>query len=337
MGIVWCRETVRDRSLDVSGANGGSASRSFLVRVDDPGTSLQTILDEPGVLVGDMHPNQLLLAVDTISVKASDDTGMLYTVTVSYKPKPAPEGSGSGEEEQPGGLDGLVPVWGGSSGVSSQPVFKDASGTVMTNSAGDPLEGLEAEQATFHLTKTTYYTSHAGGGGWLAHARQFTNAVNSVAWNGGDEFTWKCQGCSAKLNIDRQGNSPRVYWEVTWDFAYRAETWLLDVWDIGFNELVDADGDPLEVEGISAGRESPQAFVYEEGGGSGGPAPPDPCGEERGRRAIKGADGKPVRQPVALENGVAKPPCERPNNLYFQVYDAQDFGPTFGSVTTPAV
>lgn len=73
--------------------------------------------------------------------------------------------------------------------------------------------------------------------------------------------------------------------------------------------------------------------VYTPGGGE-PPAADGPCPGNLGRRTIKGQDGKPVRQPVALQNGVAKPPCSRPDELSFEVYNEKDFS-VFGELFTP--
>lgn len=330
MAILWCRESVKDRRFEVGKDSGGTASRSFLVRVDDPTESLSAIRAETGITIGTPFPSDTSLACEKISVRASDSTGMLYEVSVDYKPLPS-NSDNNEDPQEPGSLPGLIPVWGGSSSVKSEPIYRDSNQVVMTNSAGDPLEGLEAEQAIFHLTLTQYYESHTD---WMPLARDYTNTVNDLAWNGGAPGQWKCQGCSAKLNIDNQGEdgSARIYWEVNWDFAWNSPDWNLHPWDIGFNELVDASGNPVEVPGISSGS-------YEgSGGGSGSGGDGDgPCGGGLGRRAILGQDGKPVRQPVALENGKARPPCLRPIALEFEIYDRMDFMVPFGEVRTPTV
>lgn len=329
MGILWCRETVRDRRYEVSDTNGGAATRSFLVRVDDPATSLTTIQSEPGIQVGDVYADDPSLLCQKISVRPKDDVGMLFEVTADYAYKE--QESEDPENEPPGSLPGLVPFWGASSSVGSQPVYLTVQNAVITNSAGDPLEGLEADEAQFHLTLTQYYESHTD---WLPLARTHTNSVNAAQWNGGERGMWKCQGCSAKVQIDRQGDdgAARVKWEVTWDFAFKSPTWQLQPWDIGFNELVDANGDPIEVPGIAATSDQ-----YEGSGGSGSGEDDGPCDDNLGRRAILGQDGRPVRQPVALQNGKAKAPCLRPNRLEFQVYAENDFMGPFGELRTPVV
>lgn len=337
MAVVWSRETARDRGLSISNEGTNKASRSFLVRVDDPSTSLSSIAADPGVELGDPHPDDITLTCDSIDVRPSDDDGLLYVVSFSYveaEPEEPEE-----EDPQPGGIDGLIPTWGASSSVVSEGIYKDAAGNTMTNSAGDPLEDLQAERAEFRLTLTQYYLSHADTGneiaqrGWLWRSRNFTNRVNSDNWNGGVYGQWKCQGSSARLQIDKggAGGTQRIYWEVTWEFAYHPDGWFLRPWDIGFNELVDENGDPVEVGGISTGD------GYWDGGGSwdqddGGSA--GACNDYN-RRSIKGVDNKPVRQPVALENGRAKAACERPNALFFEIYEAVEFGPAFGELFTP--
>ena len=332
MTVVWTRELAKGRGLSEKKDSPTSKSRSWLVRVDDPTTSLGDIKAGTNVTVGEPDPSDVNFICVSLDVRSTDETGMLYEVSAEFEPNPDPEGSsGDDDDPPPGSIDGKTPSWSASSSVSSEPTYLDVNGNTMTNSAGDPLEDLEMERAQFHLQKTEFYLSHAGDDGWVAHSRQFTNAINADVWNGGQPGQWKCQGSSAKLNSDQLGENGtlRYYWEVTWDFAFREDYWVLQPWDIGFNELVDENGDPAPTPYISGGDSGEDI-------GSGGSEGDDgPCAGGLGRRAILGQDGKPVRQPVALEQGVAKAPCLRPNSLWFQVYKAEDFDPKFGEVFTP--
>lgn len=298
MGIVYTRESAKDRGCSGKEKDGTTYSRSFIVRTDSPSESLDSIVNSCGVSFGDPHPDNGSSACDSYDCKVADDVGLLYVVTFNYaKAQPGDED----DEDKPGGMDGKIPSWGASSSVTSGPVWKDVNGDMILNSAGDPLEGLEKEQAEFRLTLTQYFQTHTG---WLQTARQFTNTTNNGQWNGGDVGHWKCQGCSAKLNVENNAGVTLVYWEVNWEFAYREGGWDLKPWDLGFAQLVNAQGEP------------------------------EPYGSQR--KNIVGQDGKPVRQPVGLNcAGVAvqagQPPCE----LFFQVYERKNFGGQFGELYTP--
>lgn len=317
MAVVSCVELPRERSASGTANDGNEYTRGWLVRTDSLDTSMVDIYGEPGVSYGDLHPDDASAECQGFDCKAADEVGLLWLVSARYaKKKPDagdsenPEGGGGS-----GSIPGHVPVWGGSSSVSSGPVYRDRHGNIMANSAGDPFDAQEADIAEARLTKTEYYTSHTG---WLADQKEFTNTVNSVIWNGGGVGTWKCQGCSAKLNIENENGITSIYWEVTWEFAYRADGWELRPWDVGFNELVDANGDP-----------EPRDTGYDASTGT------LPSGGGTERRTITGQDGKPVKQPVALTLGVAKPAGSLPDALFFEVYEPKNFDAQFGEVTTP--
>jgi hypothetical protein len=299
MAIVFTREIPKERSASGKKKDGDEYTRGFWVRTDSPTESLVDISNAPGIAYYDAHPDNSSCVMDSYDIKPADDSGLLYVVSFKYK-KFSPDDQEDPDPEKPGSLPFKPSVWGGSSSVVVEPIYKDRFGNIMTNSAGDALEDLQAERAEERLTLTQYYASHTG---WMALARAYTNTVNDENWNGGGPRTWKCQGCSKKLNIESRDGGTIVYWEVTWEFAYKADEWTLKPWDIGFAQLVDENGDP------------------------------DSYGTKRAQ--IKGQDGKGVRQPVALQNGVAKPAGQPPDALDFWVYEMNDFMTPFGEVFTP--
>ena len=299
MAVLWSRETNRDAGYNASN-DSTTATRSWLVKAD-LGTDAATVAAAAGVSIGDAYPGGGDLEASRIRARASDPSGMLWTVSVEYsKTDPEDEGGDDGEDGG-GGVPGKPRIWGGSSSVTTVPIYQDRNGDTITNSAGDPLEGLEAEAAEERLTLTEYYLDHTG---WMGRAKSYTNSINSGQWNGGPAGTWKCQGCSKKLNIENNDGGTMIYWEVTWEFAWRADGWQPKPWDIGFHELVDEDGNP------------------------------DAYGGFRG--VIKTASGTGTRQPVALQDGVAKAPGEPPNIINVDYYSELDFGAAFGEVFTPA-
>ena len=299
MSIIFAREIPKERGASGKNKDGDEYTRGFLVRTDSPTESLVDVSNAPGIGYYDPHPDNSSCKMESYDIKAADDSGLLYVVSFKYKKLP-PDEQEDPEDPKPGSMDFKPPVWGGSSSVVVGPVYQDKNGDTMTNTAGDPLEGLEAERAEERLTLTQYYSSHTE---WMSLARDYTNAVNNAEWNGGGARTWKCQGCSKKLNIETKEGATLIYWEVTWEFAYKADEWTLKPWDIGFAQLVDEDGAPTTNGDM--------------------------------RALIKGQDGKPVRQPVALENGMAKQPGEKPNALSFLIYRELGFHVPFGEVFTP--
>ena len=296
MTIQWSRETLKDRTISGKSGEGSVYRRSFLVRVDDPTESQADIVNSCGVAFGDAHPDDNSCRLKTFDCKPVDSDGLLYAVTFEYS-KPDLEDN----NDSPGSAGGaLIPTWSASSSVTTGPAIKDINGNMILNSAGDPLEGLEKENAEFRLTLTQYFTDHTT---WVNGSREYTNTTNNAQWNGGAAGEWKCQGSSAKLNIDNSDQTVLVYWEVNIEFAYRKGGWDLKVNDIGFHQKVGDDGQP--------------------------------SGAATKRARIKGQDGKPVAQPVGLCGGVAvavgQPPCE----LFFQIYERKDFNSVFGQVYTP--
>ena len=332
MAILYCKRVPKSREMSGTSESGRKISEQYVVRTDSPTEPLALIGLETGVDYGHTHPDDPDVRAESFSIKAADDSALLYLVTWEYaRPRvPEPE-EGDPEEDpipaEPGTLNNKRPFWGANSSTTTGPVFKDANDRIITNSAGDPLEDLSKEYSEHRLSLTQYYETHdqqpANAADpdmlpWAEAARFYTNRVNSNVWNGGEADTWKCQGCSAKLNFDENGN----YWEVTWEFAYRAEGWQLRVWDVGFHELVDDYGDPVE--------------RFDDGSaGDGADGPGGDCPDDASRRVILGQDGKPVRHPVALRNGVAKEPCQPPDELLFFVYLRANFARQFGELNTP--
>lgn len=305
MAIVGTWEDYGKRTSNGKFGESSRYTRVFLVQSDDLEESLTAIQDAPGVSYNDSYPYDSGSKCQSFSVEPADDSGLLWSVRIGYEP-PEPD-KGEGGDQSPG--EGWIkqPIWSAGSSVTAVPIFEhyvadsNVQKAVITNSAGDPLEGLEAEAAEFRLSLTSYAYSHSD---WLSNAVLYTNAVNSDTWHGQPPGTWKCQGMSAQV-----GNSNgQVYWELTWEFAHR-DTWNCVPWDLGFHQRVNDDGEP--------------------------------SGSGTKRKAIVGQDKKPVKQPVALAGGVALPPGSPPvvinNGEGVRVYRKLPFQSVFGSIYTPTI
>jgi hypothetical protein len=298
MGVEWIRESARDAQFTSSEDGKTRASRSWLAKTDSPATTAIEVSQAAPVSVGDVLGGGSDLRCTTVRARANSGDGMLWTVTAEYEVRPNPD-----DEDPPGGGQIKVPIWSASSTVSNQGIYQDRFGNTIVNSAGDPLEDVTADVAEFRLTLTTFFLSHTA---WLGAGRTYTNSVNSATWQGGAAGEWKCQGFSAKLNVEEIAGATVPFWEVNVEFAYRAGGWNPKPWDIGFAQLVDDEGVP--------------------------------SGSGTKRAQIKGQDNKPSRHPVALAGGVAKPAGQPPDVINggdgVDYYPPLDFS-VFGELYTP--
>lgn len=291
MGVVACIET--PRGTGVSGKYGESFTftRKWIIRVDRPDTSRVLIANAPGVTFGAGYPGFVSHKAMEFDLTEESGDGMMWALVVKYYIPPV--------ENTPNLSTGMpADTWAGSGSSTSIPVFKDKDGSLIVNSAKDPLEGAERESSEFSLTLTKCYANVSD---WSPIARSHSNTVNSSTWNGSPARTWKAAFRSAskkEATVSGSESETKPYWEVTWEFHYRDETWDYQPWDVGFNQLVTSSGTPS-----STGT---------------------------GKAAVLGADKKPVKSPVALANGVAKSAGQAPDALNFKLYRETNFS-VFGT------
>lgn len=289
MAVVACLETAR--GTGVSGKYGESFTftRKWIVRVDSPFTPRTLISRAPGIVFGSGHPDFASHKAMEFDCTETSGDGMMWEVVVRYYIPPV--------DNTPNQSTGMpADSWSGSGSTITIPVFKDKDGADIVNSAKDPLEGAEKESSEFSLTLTKCYADLA----WSPIAAAQSNTVNNATWNSSPARTWKVafKSASKKEATSSSADSTQPYWETTWEFVYRAETWDFKPWDVGFNQLVDSAGNPT-----SSGTQ---------------------------RAAVLGADKKPVKAPVALSSGVAKSPGQPPSVLTFKLYAETNFS-VFGT------
>lgn len=293
MGVVACVEIAKGTGVSGKFGESFTFTRKWIVRVDDPRTSRVEIAQAPDVQYGDPHPDAAAHVAMEFDCTEESGDGMIWGITVRYYLPPAiatPDPDNAGVPKS---------TWAASNSTRSVPAYQDKDGGMIVNSAGDPLEGMERDDDNFSLTLTKYYDGETNLA-WSALAESHSNTVNSGSWNGSPARTWKVEfkSASKKASTSGGGSESTFYWETTWEFRYKADTWDLTPLDIGFNQLVDSQGNPTQT--------------------------------GTNRAAILGADKKPVRQPVALYYGVAKPAGLPPDPLEFRVYRETDFS-AFGT------
>ena len=263
------------------------------IRVDSPATSKATILhgvsSTAGVTWGASHFEFSACKAMEFELSPEGKDGMRWILTVKYyvpDPKKKPRENGVPND-----------VWERQGGTTTYPVFVDASGTSITNSAGDPLEGLEREREETTWSLTKYYMHDDD---LTTDVLAYDGKVNSATWATYGAKKWKCYFKGAKRvavsKLDGSDDAGLLeYIESHWEFRLAADGWQLKPWDIGFHELVSGQ-----------------------------------------RKAITGSDGKPVKQPVALSfDGTKKTAGQKPSviNLGFgaDIYVSTDWSSAFGS------
>jgi hypothetical protein len=290
MSIVAVLETARGTGVSGKFGESFTFTRKFIVRVDSPLTSRVKISQAPGVRFGDGYPDFPSHKAMEFDCTEESGDGMVWAIVVRYFIPPV--------ENKPDPSTGLpADCWAATGATTTIPLYKDKDGALIVNSAKDPLEGAEREASDFSLTLTKAYTDLA----WSSVAVNQSNTVNSSTWNQSAARTWKVAFRSAskkELTVSGSETDTKPYWEVTWEFNYRPETWDFKPWDVGFNQLVDSSGNPSQ------------------------------SGTQRA--AILGADKKPVKSPVALAYGIAQTPGTQPNALTFHLYKETDFS-VFGT------
>lgn len=296
MSVVSC--TYQPSKATGSGAFREShrLSETWMVRVDapPPTTSVMAILTAPAVGYGTPHFTMPSLKAMQWSYAAADSAGMLWAVTIEYYVPIV-------DVDPTTGLP--MDVWTAKGATVNLPFFRDKDGNVLKNSAGDPLEGMERELCFLGWSLVRSYVSLAAA---LSAVKAVNNRTNSDTWPTTSAFgladTWKCSvtGMTKKVIVTQSGATQTAarYWEVAYDIDYREETWHCKPWDMGFSQRVNSSGVP--------------------------------SGTGTNRATILGVEGRPVKQPVALSNGVALSPGTPPVALDFDPYSKAVFATVFG-------
>lgn len=247
-------------------------TETYQIRVDNPDTSRVEIIQATPIGWYTAHWEFPECKAMEFDLSHTDRSMMMWHLSVTFYIPP---------KDKKFDCDSLpCDYWEAAGGVETVPVFQDIDGFTITNSAGDPLEGLSREREEKTWTLTKFYADDS----WMTDREVQSGRVNATEWGGGDPHTWKCMFKSAtKREAQKIGQGSGSggddgemfeYVETKWEFRYDPETWKCLPWDIGFMEL----------------------------NGSGE------------KRTITTDDGKAVKQPVALNpDGTAKEPGEPPS------------------------
>lgn len=97
------------------------------------------------------------------------------------------------------------------------------------NSAGEPVDGLTEDRA---LVKYTYTNTKADDPDF-EDLLSYVNTTNKTDFLGCERRTLRCLGFSGEFDDRNQ------LWNISVEFLYDPKKWIVQYYDVGFNELVD--------------------------------------------------------------------------------------------------
>lgn len=201
--------------------------RKFVVEVDDPTTHQTTIANATGVSFLQGHPEAPYCKAMNFSVANYSGSRWHYEVTWDYElPKQ--------QNVDPNPL-ARADIWKWSTGGLQVPALYYYEGETLTplkNSAQDFFEGVTTDISTLQASISGNRPTFDYG-----LATTVTNAVNSSAYLGGAEYTWKCSGIAATPAVEVVNESEVRYWQVEVTLEYRPDGWPLQLPNIGWNYL----------------------------------------------------------------------------------------------------
>lgn len=108
----------------------------------------------------------------------------------------------------------------------------DGQATAPRNSAEDPVEGIEEDNAMVALT----YTNPQVVSPNFAVLNEYVNYCNNTTpFLGGGEYTVRCVGWSGEYDEKTQA------WSISVEFLYKPDGWQIKYLDVGFNEVVGSE------------------------------------------------------------------------------------------------
>jgi hypothetical protein len=201
--------------------------RKFVVEVNDPTTNQTDIANYPGVAFLQAHPEASYCKAMNVSVSNYNGSRWHYEVTWDYElPKQA--------NVDPNPL-ARADIWKWSTGGLQVPALYYYEGETLTplqNSAQDFFEGVQTDISTLQASISGNRATFDYG-----LATTVTNAINSSAYLGGAQYTWKCSGIAATPAVEVVNEVEIRYWQVEVTLEYRPDGWPLQLPNVGWNYL----------------------------------------------------------------------------------------------------
>ncbi len=217
--------------------------RTLLAKSNTPNPSFVAIATStatwPGLGGEAIDQLNALRNFDGITARCSGRKFSWYTGTESgvqidmtYEGLSPYENNDSGGSEQPRTLE--TDTWRRfsiSTSQMTQPASDPETGRGFTNSAGDPVDGLEEETSLAVLKYTNEFNPNPN----LAAIWRWLNVCNDSEYLGAEEYTLRVTGFSAEFD------DKSMLWKTSLELTYNPKSWVIKYYDAGFNEIV-SDG-----------------------------------------------------------------------------------------------
>ena len=201
--------------------------RKWVVEVDNPATPLSAMLSAVGVNALDSHPEASYCRAMTANGTNYNGSRWHYEITWDYElPKQA--------NPDPNPL-ARPDIWKWTTGGLSVPALYYYDGDdleSLINTAGDFFEGATTDISTLQASISSNRPTFDYG-----LATTVTNSVNSDAFLGAAQYTWKCSGISGQPAVEVVNEQEIRYWQIEVTLEYRPDGWPLQLPNVGWNYL----------------------------------------------------------------------------------------------------
>lgn len=238
MAVVAWFESIGDRSVQETIREAPIYNRKFMVRVDNPATSLKEISMAPGVQFGDVYPDDPTCYVISANTSAADDSMMLYSVEIQYgnsRDETVTGGAKAAAEAEANNQPNVPPpdplqlptrYWSGTSSLYTVNAQVDSQGSTIANTADTPIAGgAPMSRVGAGLTLNAFYDQKDYMK--VSYLTQLVGCLNEEFWPddkggmGSEQYAWQLR--SVNWNFKQQVSNEKIlnYYEMVFDFQYK--------------------------------------------------------------------------------------------------------------------
>jgi len=179
-----------------------------------------------------------------------EESKIIYNVRADYAQTIDPENP---TEQDPTNYNDKITY---STANSTVAIENDIDGKALLNTANDPIVGLTKEHNDVLISVQRNIDDGA-----IAHIKLYEGMLNLGAWNSLASNTVRCTNINSRKVVD----AARTYYDITYQFEYRASGHHIRVLSEGYNQVVSGKKDRINV-GSGANRGPSGAFLLTSSG-----------------------------------------------------------------------